>query len=107
MSADLISQLGFPVALCLVLLWWINGQAKRWQSDHAALTTRLQQSEDWIRDTLSLMNAQLAGVIRDNTHAMHELLNTNREIVRALRERPCMHDVKIETETALVAKVHA
>ena len=98
-AVDMVTQLGFPVALCLVLLWWINGQAKRWQADHTALTVRLQQSEDWIRETLSKMNGQLSAVVRDNTHAMQDLLRTNTEIVRALRERPCMREAEIETAT--------
>jgi hypothetical protein len=97
--ADLVSQLGFPVAVCLILLWWINKQLSRQSAQNQQTVDRLQMSEDWIRTTLSDMNNKLTAVVLDNSHAMRDLLHSNKEICRALRDRPCLRESDIETTT--------
>jgi hypothetical protein len=110
---ELITEVGPWAALCAVLLWWIQRQLSNQRADHAAAVAeqrkmnaatvaRLQANEDWIRNTHSAQHGQMITVIADVTHALRENIQasrdtqrTNRDLLLALRTRPCMHDADL------------
>lgn len=98
----LLQTVGPWAALCAILLWWISKQIAKSDATNDKTIKRLQASEDWIRGTLVEMNTKMVDAMSDVTHAMREMAQTNRdnqrtnrEILNALRSRPCMHEVDL------------
>jgi hypothetical protein len=81
----IISQLGFPVAIAAFLIWQ---QSKA----TASMMARLAASEDFIRSTLAELNKETAQALRENTAAMREGARAHRDILLALRSRPCLSE---------------
>lgn len=99
---ELLKTYGPWVALCAILLWWISRQVAKADISNEKTIRRLQSTEDWIRTTLVQMADKMADALADNTNAMREMVQanrdtqrTNREILHALRGRPCMHDADL------------
>lgn len=94
---EILKSVGPWAALCLLLLWWIHKQLEKQGKANDATVRRLQASEDWIRGTLSEMHEKTIQVAADSAYAIREMTRTNREILEALRGRPCMHDIATST----------
>jgi len=73
-----IRDLGFPVALVLLLLYHLR-------SEYTRVTARLTQTEDWVRETL-------VKALNRSTDVMADVARMSREGMAVLAQRPCMHD---------------
>jgi hypothetical protein len=98
----ILTEVGPWAALALLLLWWIHKQLAKQDAANAKTISRLQATEDWIRKTLVDTTNRVTDALADNAHAMREAVQaqrdtqrTNREILIALRGRPCMHDADL------------
>lgn len=99
---SVLKDFGPWAAMSLLLLWWINRQIIKSDVANEKAVKRLQTSEDWIRGTLTEMNTKMIEALADNSFAMREMVQsnrdtqrTNREILAALRSRPCMHEAEL------------
>ncbi len=75
-TAQMIRDFGFPVAIAAFLLWWVRGEIARAQSEALTREKRLSDRLDIVQDK---QTNELAGLIRDNATAM-----------MAIAKKPCV-----------------
>lgn len=98
----LIVEVGPWAALAGLLLWWIHKQLAKQDTANERTIKRLQTTEDWIRENLLATTNKVTDALAANASAMRESVQAqrdtqrvNREILIALRSRPCMHDADL------------
>jgi hypothetical protein len=79
---DLFGKIGFPAALAVFLMW-------RMYKDKQETTARLQQSEDWIKNTLIGVTNSVTTALGEATEAIKENHKTNAQVMDAIRSIKC------------------
>lgn len=98
---NLIAQFGFPIALCIALLWFVRHMIAEWRSEHARreeeskererrLGERLDLVEDNHRTRLAEMVEVQTKVITQNTTALRESNAILRTFCDVVQTRPCL-----------------
>ena len=67
---DIISSVGFPIAMCLVLLWYINKKDEQYISQLAKIEQEVDETRAQTTEALTKVNTALVNntsVIESNT----------------------------------------
>ena len=74
---DIISSVGFPIAMCLVLLWYINKKDEQYISQLAKIEQEVDETRAQTTEALAKVNTALVNnttVIESNTDLLKSFM---------------------------------
>ena len=74
---DIISSVGFPIAMCLVLLWYINKKDEQYISQLAKIEQEVDETRAQTTEALTKVNTALVNnpsVIESNTELLKSFM---------------------------------
>ena len=74
---DIISSVGFPIAMCLVLLWYINKKDEQYISQLAKIEQEVDETRAQTTEALNKVNTALVNntsVIESNTELLKSFM---------------------------------
>ena len=74
---DIISSVGFPIAMCLVLLWYINKKDEQYISQLAKIEQEVEETRAQTTEALTKVNTALVNntsVIESNTELLKSFM---------------------------------
>ena len=74
---DIISSVGFPLAMCLVLLWYINKKDEQYISQLAKIEQEVDETRAQTTEALTKVNTALVNntsVIESNTELLKSFM---------------------------------
>lgn len=90
--SNLITNVGFPIALAVVLLFWMRQIQKEAVEREIRLGARIDELENRDFTTLLKQCAESNEAIKENYRSLRRLTSATDDFLMALKARPCLAD---------------